>query len=209
MVDRPRAWVRVAAHLCPHSQGQVRNSHTCRPRQSFPANPGTPLGRITHVQARSVFNPQTNRALTGFSLAFYFLLLIPSSFNDSLELRRAIVGILGLIGTLPGPKCCHNSLPHCAYCFAAPLALLRRVSPLFRTRTARSHRPVSRERMATRMDSVRTSRGWLIQRIRVSCSLSSMKAVHVRSFPSILPFSVLATSIFCCRGSLQKKCLVC
>lgn len=34
------------------------------------------------------------------------------------------------------------------------------------------------------MGSARTSRGWLIQRIRASCSLSSMKAAHVRAFPS-------------------------
>lgn len=147
-----------------------------------------------------MFSPQTNRALTGFSLAFYFLLTIPSSFNDGLKLRRAIAGVLGLTGTLPRPKCCHSSLPHCAYCSAAPLAPLRRVSPLFRTRTARNHRPVSRERMATRMDSVRTSPGWLIQRIRVSCSLSSTKAVHVRSFDSFVPFSLRVTSNFYCWG---------
>lgn len=33
------------------------------------------------------------------------------------------------------------------------------------------------------MDSARTSRGWLIRHIRASCSLSSMRAAHVRSFP--------------------------
>lgn len=97
------------------------------------------------------------------------------------------VGVLGLTGTKPGSKCCHNSLPHCACCYAAPLAPLRRVSPLFRTPTARSHRPVSRERMATRTDSVRTSRGWLIRHTRVLCSPSSIQAVHVRSFSSIIP----------------------
>lgn len=146
-----------------------------------------------------MFSPQTNRALTGFSLAFYSLLIIPSSFNASLELRRAIVGVLGLTGTkmlsqLPTALCL-------LLCSAASTA----ASSLTTFSDANCQKSQTRiagengypDGFCTNIAGVADStyQSFMFTVLDEGCT-------RAFSFPSIVPYPVRAMSELCCWGDL-------